>query len=395
MKLFNPSLIVGMILLLMAGCLGGCFGGKTESKSAESKGGGFQAKLPKVGTRVVVWGNHAAAIDQTSFWFHQNGFVMIDRTRLQQGFKSQSSRLSGSSRDWFKILEAGNRIGAEMVTFVEVTNIQDGRKFALRDVDKSEDFRMNVEVRTIQADNGEIISKGNASQIVKEDDDPQNVIENLTLQALQWAWAEREISPPPLAPAQKPDPGDLEGRPPQDSTKGKLAQTDNEPIVFVGSAAETGQDSSQVKPIARSDTIEKSEWGENNNQEKCWRPNEGEEDCVPVFDPRISDGPYSQEPGIGLHLAGGALSILYFPVKLIYAGLGGVVGGAAYVMAGRNEEVVDSIWEASTGGTYFITAAHLQGDEPVYFKGIPEKEVSTRQNSQDSILVQSSVPPVQ
>ena len=112
-----------------------------------------------------------------------------------------------------------------------------------------------------------------------------------------------------------------------------------------------------------------------------------------MFDPRVSNGPYSSEPGIGLHVAGGALSILYFPVKLIYAGVGGVVGGAAYLMAGTNGEVADSIWEASTGGTYFITAAHLQGDEAVHFKGVPEEELANNQDPQDSILVKSSAPP--
>jgi len=74
---------------------------------------------------------------------------------------------------------------------------------------------------------------------------------------------------------------------------------------------------------------------------------------------------------LGLQIASGALSLLYAPVKIVYAGLGGLMGGLAYVVTAGNEQVAQSVWDASLHGTYWLTPGHLQGNEPVHFKGEP------------------------
>ena len=77
------------------------------------------------------------------------------------------------------------------------------------------------------------------------------------------------------------------------------------------------------------------------------------------------------DDSLGLQMAGGALSLLYTPVKLAYAGLGGFMGGLSYILTAGNKTVAQSVWDASLNGTYFLTAKHLQGEEAIRFKGEP------------------------
>ncbi len=69
----------------------------------------------------------------------------------------------------------------------------------------------------------------------------------------------------------------------------------------------------------------------------------------------------------------GALAVLadivYIPVKLVYATLGGITGGFAYVLTGGNYSVAEKIWIPSLGGHYVITAEQIRGNQPIYFSG--------------------------
>jgi hypothetical protein len=71
----------------------------------------------------------------------------------------------------------------------------------------------------------------------------------------------------------------------------------------------------------------------------------------------------------------GVLSVIanvgYMPVKTIYAGLGGLTGGFAYVCTGGNYETASHIWAMSLGGTYALTPSMLRGEEPILFAGAP------------------------
>ena len=142
-----------LFLIVVIWTLVGCVG-TFETGTLSPMGSGFKANLPEPGTRVVVWGNHADAVDQASTWLHHHGLVIIDRTRLQQGLEELHVRLSGSSKDWAQILEAGDRIGADLVTFVEVTNVNSGRKFELTQVRYAPDFQLNVEGQRSESRDG-------------------------------------------------------------------------------------------------------------------------------------------------------------------------------------------------------------------------------------------------
>jgi hypothetical protein len=80
---------------------------------------------------------------------------------------------------------------------------------------------------------------------------------------------------------------------------------------------------------------------------------------------------WEEEPSLGLQIASGALSLLYAPVKFVYAGLEGFMGGLAYLLMAGNEPAAQSVWDASLQGAYWVKAKHLSGEEAIHFKGEP------------------------
>jgi hypothetical protein len=64
------------------------------------------------------------------------------------------------------------------------------------------------------------------------------------------------------------------------------------------------------------------------------------------------------------------LSLVYTPIKVNIAVIGGVVGGLAYPLSLFNADVSKKIWSTSMGGTYLITEDILTGkeDSELFFK---------------------------
>lgn len=65
----------------------------------------------------------------------------------------------------------------------------------------------------------------------------------------------------------------------------------------------------------------------------------------------------------------GLSNLLYFPAKLVYAGLGGLTGGLALGLTGGDMSTAESIWEPSLKGDYFLTPSMVQGEDPISFAG--------------------------
>ncbi|HET8580153.1 MAG TPA: hypothetical protein VFL31_04065 [Nitrospiraceae bacterium] len=76
----------------------------------------------------------------------------------------------------------------------------------------------------------------------------------------------------------------------------------------------------------------------------------------------------------GLGVASVLLSIPYGIAKVVYAGLGAIIGGFAYVLTGFDDKPAKKIWDTSIRGTYLITPDHLKGNKPVRFLGVPPEE---------------------
>lgn len=76
----------------------------------------------------------------------------------------------------------------------------------------------------------------------------------------------------------------------------------------------------------------------------------------------------AEEAGLGV--ASALLTLPYGPAKIIYAGLGGIVGGATWLLTGGNLETAQTVWEPSFYGDYVVTPDHLSGKKPLRFFGV-------------------------
>lgn len=59
----------------------------------------------------------------------------------------------------------------------------------------------------------------------------------------------------------------------------------------------------------------------------------------------------------------------YMPVKTVYAVIGGITGGLAYLCTAGSYETANNVWSASLGGTYVLSPAMIRGEEPIAFAG--------------------------
>jgi hypothetical protein len=73
----------------------------------------------------------------------------------------------------------------------------------------------------------------------------------------------------------------------------------------------------------------------------------------------------------GLGASSFFLTIPYGLAKVVYATLGGIIGGFTYALTGGNDRAAKAVWDSSLRGTYVITPDHLKGDKAVRFLGVP------------------------
>jgi type IV secretory pathway VirB2 component (pilin) len=71
----------------------------------------------------------------------------------------------------------------------------------------------------------------------------------------------------------------------------------------------------------------------------------------------------------GLGAASAFCSLIYGPVKIVYAISGLVIGGIAWGLSGGDSDVLKAVITPSVRGDYVITPALLRGERPVEFFG--------------------------
>lgn len=80
-----------------------------------------------------------------------------------------------------------------------------------------------------------------------------------------------------------------------------------------------------------------------------------------------------QERNLGAHFGlgvGAALcSLVYGPVKIVYATLGSITSGFAWLFTGGRSDVAREIITASVRGDYVVTPENLTFAEPLVFTG--------------------------
>ncbi len=77
----------------------------------------------------------------------------------------------------------------------------------------------------------------------------------------------------------------------------------------------------------------------------------------------------SMSKSAGLGIGSAFASLIYAPVKLVYAIGGVVVGGLAWAFSGGDNEVARVVLTPSLLGDYVLTPGHLTGEEPIEFFG--------------------------
>jgi hypothetical protein len=77
----------------------------------------------------------------------------------------------------------------------------------------------------------------------------------------------------------------------------------------------------------------------------------------------------TEQHGVLTYVGTVLVDIVYFPAKVVFAGVGATTAGVAYVLTLGDSSVSDSIWNASVEGNYIITPNRLTGKEPVRFVG--------------------------
>lgn len=70
---------------------------------------------------------------------------------------------------------------------------------------------------------------------------------------------------------------------------------------------------------------------------------------------------YGSQAGYGL--LAGVTNLVYTPLKLVYATIGGVTGALAWMVTLGNVDVAESVWSPSLGGSYVVTPAMFRGEE--------------------------------
>ncbi|HLK87183.1 MAG TPA: hypothetical protein VKT27_11815 [Candidatus Binataceae bacterium] len=84
--------------------------------------------------------------------------------------------------------------------------------------------------------------------------------------------------------------------------------------------------------------------------------------------PQPPDGDVNWK-GVGIGAGTVAGNVLYVPAKLVYGILGGITGGASYLLTGGNTQTANTIWRSSLGGDYVLTPDMVSGQKPIHFSG--------------------------
>lgn len=414
----NLIVLLGVFAISL-GCAGGPNGNEAYKKE------GFQVTQPSPGTKVVVRGNHLAAVNQALGWLNDHQLLVVNRQVVQnEGVPEFASR--NGTEGQAQALGGARKVGATLVVFVHVDETSlNSTKEPVSDGS----LPMNnvvVDVRGMNTGAGEVVFEGkawsSAPVVVSE-----GVIQDLTILALEQAWQKPGASPstqqevkaespsdPPtsqMAPVavdsassptttqsatvllDSPNPGAATQSEPGSSTERAPEQVTllTEPVAEeVTSASDVAApvavDSSSSSTTTQSAPVlldspnpgaaTQSEPGlptEMAPEQVTHLPEPVAEEGTPASDvaaPVVAENSgNSDDSSLGLQVASGALSILYTPFKVVYAGVGGLFGGFVYLLTGGNEPAAQSVWDASLKGTYYLTPDHLQGNEPVRFKG--------------------------
>ena len=103
--------------------------------------------------------------------------------------------------------------------------------------------------------------------------------------------------------------------------------------------------------------------------------------CLAVLlsaSPALANDPADSSTRVKVGAA--SLTVLYLPVKLVYAVLGGVIGGMAWGLSGGDSAVMRAVITPAVRGDYAVMPVHLRehrfpefiGRDPAYAQAAPQ-----------------------
>ncbi len=351
-RLIMKMAILG-VLCLAHGCV------STPIDKEIFMGEGFQSALPEAGTRVVVWGNHSGAVSRTLVWLNDHQILAVDSSWIEKELHDPGFAHRNRAEKKAQVLAAAKSLGVPLVLFAQVDDSQLGRKFDLMSFGQQRLKIFGVEIRGMKTESGDVVfgaKAWNSEPLVES----EQIVQDLTTLALQKAWDEPDQT---LSTLDKV----VESKLPQEEMV-EVTASPQELIV------EPEQSQLDIHAFTQEPPLPDEVVEPTFQQEKVRVVVSSSEELTLSHDPEFEIGesdPLDEEPSLGLQVAGGALSVLYTPIKIVYAGLGGLMGGVAYLVTAGNEKTAQSIWDASLRGTYWLKAEHIQGEEPILFKGEP------------------------
>lgn len=99
----------------------------------------------------------------------------------------------------------------------------------------------------------------------------------------------------------------------------------------------------------------------------------------------------ANEAGVGLGSFFGTL--IYAPLKIVYATGGLITGGLAWALSGGDADVTGPIINASVRGDYVITPDHMRGKKELAFIGRSPENQAARAQAQAQPQQESWEPP--
>jgi len=290
-------------------------------------------------------------------------FLVVDRlveTELNEPDLGSQAKIKQPTH----MRSVAQRVGAPLVVFVQVNEKRFDQNFGSMSFDGHTSPIFGVEIRGMNADTADIVFGANAwsSEPLVES---EQLVQDLTTFALHKALK----APRPSLPFQK--------------NVRQLEEKREQVTIY---SAPRPEEISDVLPASglvedhSTATSQKSDVSFHlESEKKAGRDISAlamsTDENIPDAELQTSQSSGQQEvtssndSSIGLLMASGALSVLYTPFKGAEAVLGGFCGSLAYALTGGNEEVAQSVWDASWGGTFWLTPQHLRGDQPIDFMG--------------------------
>src|SRR5262249_34345028 len=108
---------------------------------------------------------------------------------------------------------------------------------------------------------------------------------------------------------------------------------------------------------------------------------------VPYQPPGPTRAPTQAEEAWFSVLATGA-NLFYTPLKFAIALVAMPVGGFAGAASGGHARTAYAIWVPALGGTFFLTAAHMEGSKPIEFWGsdYADQPLQTRKGQEETLI---------